>query len=96
MAQAVVAGFVGALILVGLALMTHPAWIAPARANELPAALDCTFHDGGAWSFEKGAFAAGLRGGSPESLDFRFNKRGFKPGGYAWFQKTRKGFADVL
>ena len=35
---------------------------------------------------EKGAFAAGLRGGSPESLDFRFNKRGFKPGSYAWFQ----------
>ena len=35
---------------------------------------------------EKGAFAAGARGGSPESLDFRFNKRGFKPGSYAWFQ----------
>ncbi len=35
---------------------------------------------------EKGAFAAGSRGGSPESLDFRFNKRGFRPGSYAWFQ----------
>jgi hypothetical protein len=35
---------------------------------------------------EKGAFAGGTRGGSPESLDFRFNKRGFKPGSYAWFQ----------
>ena len=35
---------------------------------------------------EKGAFAAGLRGGSPDSLDFRFNKRGFKPGSYSWFQ----------
>lgn len=35
---------------------------------------------------EKGAFAAGTRGGSPESLDFRFNKRGFRPGSYGWFQ----------
>lgn len=35
---------------------------------------------------EKGAFAAGNRGGSPDSLDFRFNKRGFRPGSYAWFQ----------
>ncbi len=35
---------------------------------------------------EKGAFAGGGRGGSPESLDFRFNKRAFKPGSYAWFQ----------
>jgi hypothetical protein len=32
------------------------------------------------------AFAGGARGGSPESLDFRFNKRGFRPGSYAWFQ----------
>ena len=35
---------------------------------------------------EKGAFTGGLRGGAPDSLDFRFNKRGFKPGSYAWFQ----------
>ncbi len=35
---------------------------------------------------EKGAFAAGNRGGAPDSLDFRFNKRGFKPGSYAWYQ----------
>ncbi|HUP84933.1 MAG TPA: hypothetical protein VM143_04610 [Acidimicrobiales bacterium] len=33
---------------------------------------------------EKGAFAAGVRGGSPETLDFHFNRRGFKPGSYAW------------
>ena len=45
---------------------------------------------------EKGAFAGGLRGGSPDSLDFRFNKRGFRPGSYAWFQDMAESYFSTV
>ena len=36
-------------------------------------------------NLEKGAFAQGSRGGFADINDVHFNKRGFKPGNYGWF-----------
>ena len=47
----------GALAIAGAATVPDMARVPAATAADLPAALACTFLDGGAWSYEKGAFA---------------------------------------
>ena len=51
-----------AVVAIAIALAPANAPATHAQASDLPSALACTFLDGGAWSFEKGAFA-------PKSVD---------------------------
>jgi hypothetical protein len=47
----------GVLFATGAAVLPVMADVPAAAASELPAVLSCSFLDGGAWAYEKGAFA---------------------------------------